>query len=102
MEIKIKNYQEPKFLQEGGTVDQTGATAEPVQTQEPPTQGGDPMQQLLEGAAAAVQNQDCNTAMQVCQMFLQLAQGGAPAEQTPPAEPVYRKGGVLVRRITRK
>jgi hypothetical protein len=39
-------------------------------------------------------------AMQVCQILMQMAGGGgAPAEA--PAEPVYRKGGVLVRRINK-
>ena len=45
--------------------------------------------------------------MQVCQMLLELAgggaQGGAPAPAAAPApaegEPVYRRGGRLVRRI---
>jgi hypothetical protein len=47
----------------------------------------------------ALQNQDCQTALQVCQALVQLmqqAQGGQPAEQ---GEPVYRRGGILVRRI---
>lgn len=64
-------------------------------------QGGeqDPMAMLLQAAAQALQNQDCNMAMQVCQAFIQMAQqsqGGAPAEA---GQPVYRKGGRLVRRI---
>jgi hypothetical protein len=39
-------------------------------------------------------------AMQVCQAFLEILQqmqGGAPEE--PQGEPVFRKGGVLVKRI---
>ena len=43
----------------------------------------DPMQQLLQVAVQAVQNQDCEAAMAVCQALLQLAQGGAPQEQAP-------------------
>jgi hypothetical protein len=38
--------------------------------------------------------------MQVCQAFLQIVQqaqgGGAPEEQ---GQPVFKKGGILVRRI---
>ena len=51
-------------------------------------------------SAQALQSQDCQMAMQVCQAFLELVQqmqGGAPAE--PQGEPVFRKGGVLVGRI---
>jgi hypothetical protein len=50
-------------------------------------------------AAQALQSQDCNMAMQVCQVLMQaLQQSPAPAEEQP-AEPVYRRGGTLVRRI---
>ncbi len=65
--------------------------------------GQDPMAMLLEGAAQAVQNQDCQIAMQVCQMLMEMANGAAaPAPEAAPApqgEPVYKKGGRLVRRI---
>lgn len=59
----------------------------------------DPMAMLLQASAQALQNQDCNMAMQVCQALVQMAQqgqGGAPEEA---GQPVYRKGGRLVRRI---
>lgn len=84
-----------KFLQEGGAM--------------PAPQGGeDPMAMLMQGAQQALQAQDCEIAMQVCQMLMELlAGGGAPAEAAPaeaapmPAEgePVYRRGGRLIRRI---
>ena len=69
--------------------------------------GADPMQEILMGCQQAVETQDCQIALQVCQVLLQMAGGGAaPAEAAPapaPAEaqgePVYRKGGRLVRRI---
>ena len=73
-----------------------------------PEGGQDPMAMLMQGAEQALQAQDCEIAMQVCQMLLELAGGGgapaeaAPAESAPaPAEgePVYRRGGRLVRRI---
>ena len=93
--MKLKN----KF-QEGGAMPAGAPAAAP--------QGGeDPMAMLIQGAQQAVQSQDCQIAMQVCQMLLELAGGGAPAEAAPaeaapaPAEgePVYRRGGRLVRRI---
>lgn len=87
--------------QEGGAMP-AGAPA-------PAPQGGeDPTAMLMQGAQQAVQAQDCEIAMQVCQMLLELAGAqaapaeAAPAEAAPaPAEgePVYRRGGRLVRRI---
>lgn len=62
--------------------------------------GQDPMMMLGEAAVQALQSQDCQMAMQVCQGIVALLQqmsGGAPAEQQ--GEPVFRKGGRLVRRI---
>ena len=87
-------------FQEGGAM--------PPQGGAPAPQGGeDPMAMLMQGAQQALEGQDCQIAMQVCQMLLELAgggaQGGAPAEEAAPApaegEPVYRRGGRLVRRI---
>lgn len=75
----------------------------------PAPQGGgeDPQAMLMQGAQQAVQGQDCEIAMQVCQMLIEMLGGGgaqqpAPQEAAPaPAEgePVYRRGGRLVRRI---
>ena len=62
--------------------------------------GQDPMMMLAEAAAKALQTNDCQIAMQVCQGLIALIQqmgGGAPQE--PQGEPVFRKGGVLLRRI---
>ena len=62
--------------------------------------GQDPMMMLAEAAAQALQAQDCQIAMQVCQGLVALVQqmaGGAPQE--PQGEPVFKKGGVLLRRI---
>jgi hypothetical protein len=94
--MKLKNI--GKF-QEGGAMPPQGAPAAPA--------GGDPMQEILMGCQQAVETQDCQIALQICQMMLEMAGGGAaPAEAAPapaPAEaqgePVYRAGGRLVRRI---
>ena len=80
----------------------------PAEGGAPAPQGGDdPMQALLQGASQAVQSQDCQIALQVCQMLVEMAgagapEEGAPAEEAPVAEesqPVYRMGGRLLRRI---
>lgn len=88
MEFKFRKFQE------GGAVEQA--------PQEQAQGGGDPLMQIAQAAAQALQNQDCNMAMQVCQAFVQLVQqssqgGAAPAPEE--SEPVYRAGGRLVRRI---
>ena len=90
-------------FQEGGAMPAEAPAAAP----QAPQGGEDPMAMLMQGAQQAVQAQDCEIAMQVCQMLLELAGGGAPAEAAPaeaapaPAEgePVYRRGGRLIRRI---
>lgn len=68
-----------------------------------PAPQNDPMAMMLQAAAQAVQTQDCATAMQVCQMLVEMAGAQpapeAPAEAVPVGEPVYRAGGKLLRRI---
>lgn len=68
---------------------------------------GDPMQQLLQMAAQAVQSQDPNLALQVCQMLVELAQGGGPQGSAPAGPetgapegeaPMARNGGRLITR----
>lgn len=97
--MRFKN----KF-QEGGPMPQEQA---PQGGAPAPQGGGDPMAELVQGAMQAVQSGDCEVAMQVCQMLVELAGGGqgapAPAPEEAPeqaeGEPVYRMGGRLVRRI---
>lgn len=111
MNIKFKNHNFRKF-QEGGAV---AAPAEEQMPQdnapmgpegiEEPAASGDPMQmlmQLAQMAAQALQTQDANMAMEVCNglvEFIQVIQGGQEAPQEAPAEPVYRRGGTLVTRL---
>lgn len=84
-----------KFLQEGGPIGPAEQTPQ------------DPMEQLVGMAAQALQNNDPNMAMQVCQALVQMAEQAAqqapPAEEPAPAggEPVFKKGGKLVRRISK-
>lgn len=60
----------------------------------------DPIMILAQMSAQALQSQDCQMAMQVCQAFLEITQQ-MQAPQPPQGEPVYRKGGILVRRINK-
>ena len=69
-------------FQEGGAM--------PPQGGAPAPQGGeDPMAMLMQGAQQALEGQDCQVAMQVCQMLLELAgggaQGGAPGPESCPS-----------------
>ena len=99
MDLQFRKFQEggemPVQNQAQATPEDQGNASE--------AQGQDPMAQLLQAAAQAVQGQDCQTAMQVCQMLVQMAQqgsGAAPEEGTAEAgEPVFKKGGRLCRRI---
>ena len=93
--MRLKNI--GKFQEGGAMPPQDPAAAQGSQ---------DPMAMLLEGANQALQTQDCHIALQVCQALAEMAGAGtqpAPeaAAPTTPAEgePVYRTGGILVRRI---
>lgn len=81
-------------MQEGGAVEQAPEEQAVAQA---PEQGGDPLEQILSMAMEAVNNQDGQMALQVCGMLLEVAgmsgQGAAQA---------YRKGGVLMRKNTRR
>lgn len=63
--------------------------------------GQDPLMQLVQMSMQALQSQDCQAAMAVCQAFVQLAQqqGGAEQQPEPQGEPVYKKGGKFARLI---
>lgn len=75
-----------KKFQQGGAMPQSGEQ--------------DPQAVLMQGAQQAVQNQDCQIAIQVCKMLLEMMGGSeAPAPQPEQSEPVYRMGGKLARRI---
>lgn len=93
-----------KKFQDGGVVtpETQGAVAPQEGAAPAPEQGGeDPLMQIAQMAAQALQTQDCQAAMQVCDAFMQIvqqAQGGAQQE-APQGEPVYRRGGTLVKRI---
>lgn len=65
-------------------------------------QAENPLIQIAQMAMQALQSGDCQASMQVCEAFIQLIQQGseqASPEEAPQGEPVYRQGGILVRRI---
>lgn len=68
----------------------------------PAPQGGqDPIMQIAEMAGAALQSQDCALAMQVCEAFMMLIEqmaSGAEPVGAPAGQPVFAKGGKLIRR----
>lgn len=58
----------------------------------------DPLMQMAQMAAEALQTQDCSMSMQVCQIFLQMIQQAqGQVEPEPQGQPVFKKGGRLVR-----
>lgn len=96
MKVTLKNV---KKFQDGGQMAPEDPTmGAPAEAESAPAPQENPLMALAEMAAQALQSQDCNAAMQVCQAFIQLvqqAEGSAPA----PEEPVYqRRGGRLVRK----
>lgn len=95
MKFTPKNLKQTKKFQQGGELDPQATPMEQAPVEQAPVQN--PMAILFEGAAQALQSQDCQMAMQVCQMLVELAQQSAP--QPEQGEPVFRKGGVLSRRL---
>ena len=96
--------QKLKKLQEGGEIPAGAPAPEAAPAPEQaPGQGGDPLEQIVMAAAQAVQTQDAQLALQVCQALVELAGGGG--EPTPAAPegqaPVYRKGGRLVKWVNK-
>ena len=97
--MKLKNVM--KF-QEGGAMAPQAAPAEPQEAQAPAGAGSpeEMLMQIAQTAMQALQNQDCDSAMAVCQAFVQMIQE-QQSSAAEPAEPVYRAGGKLVRRINK-
>lgn len=96
----IKKYQEggaAPMPAEAGAPMPAGPAGAPA-----PEQGGqDPIMMIAQAAMQALETQDCNIAMQVCEAFIGLLQGaqGAPEEVGAPVEqPVFKKGGKLMKK----
>ena len=100
MEFKVKDERFVKFMQEGGVAPDA---AQPEEVSAAPEQGPDPMEQILQAAAQAVQTQDAQLALQVCQAIVEMAGGGAQEAPAAPEgqQPVYKKGGKLSKWISK-
>lgn len=100
---QVKKFQVGGQIQSEAPMDESTPENMPAEqgTEGEPQEGEqDPIMVLAQMAAQALQNQDCQMMAQVCQGYLEIVQqmqGGAPEQ--PQGEPVFRKGGTLVRRI---
>lgn len=66
-----------------------------------PAAGGDPLMEIAQLFAQGLQTGDCNLLAQGAEAFLMLLQQAsapAPMEAAPQGQPVFKKGGRLVRR----
>ena len=66
-----------------------------------PAMEQDPLMQILQIAGEALQTQNCEAAMAVCEALMMLAQdaqGAAPMGE-PQGEPVFKKGGKIAKKI---
>lgn len=88
-----------KKFQDGGSAPvATGAPAGPE------AGGQDPIQMLAEMSMQALQAQDCQMAMQVCEGFVALVQQAmnaapqGPIGEAPEGQPVFKKGGKMIGR----
>lgn len=100
MEFKVRDERFVKYLQEGGVAPEAApAEAAPA----PEEAGGSPEEQIIQAAAQAVQTQDGNLALQVCQAIVEMAGGGAQEAPAAPEgqQPVYKKGGKLSKWISK-
>lgn len=90
-------------FQEGGPMPQGAPEQEMAPEQAPQGGAQDPMGQILQVAAQALQTQNCEAAMAVCQALMQLAQGAAGGpEQAPQEEPQFARNGARLVRIRRR
>lgn len=92
-----------RFMQQGGAapVPQDpaagGAPAEGAPMEG--AQAGNPMEQILQVAAQAVQTGNCEAALAVCQILMSEAQGGMGPGEAPQEEPTFARNGSKLRRV---
>lgn len=96
LEKNSKNQTKVSKFQMGGPAPEAAPEAAPAG--EAPAGGEDPMVQILQVAAQAVQTQNCEAAMAVCQALVQIAQGGAQGS-APAEEPTFARNGARLTRV---
>lgn len=100
--MRIITEKQIKKFQQGGAMPVEAAPAgAPAPEAAPAPAQQDPIAMLAEMSIQALETQDCQIAMQVCEGFvalLQQMQGGGAAAPAP-QEPVFRKGGKIVGRM---
>lgn len=86
-----------RFMQQGGAapVPQDPAGGTPAEG----AQAGNPMEQILQVAAQAVQTGNCEAALAVCQTLMSAAQGGMGPGEAPQEEPTFARNGSKLRRV---
>lgn len=93
-----------KFQQGGAApMPQDPAAAGGAPAEGAPMEGGapagNPMEQILQVAAQAVQTGNCEAALAVCQALMSEAQGGMGPGEAPQEEPTFARNGSKLRRI---
>lgn len=99
---KFRKFQEGGAMPAEAPMEGAPAEGAPMGPEEAPEGGEDPMMQILQVAAQAVQTQNCEAAMAVCQALIQIAQGaGGPAPEEAPQEPTFARYGARLVRVRR-
>ena len=100
MFIHNKNSKPRKYQMGGPAPEAAPAEGAPMEGGEggAPEGGQDPMMQIIQVAAQAVQTQNCEAAMAVCQALVQIAQGGAQGG-APAEEPTFARNGARLMRV---
>lgn len=91
-----------RFMQQGGAApvpQDPAAGGAPAEGAPEGAQAGNPMEQLLQMAAQAVQTGNCEAALAVCQTLMSAAQGGMGPGEAPQEEPTFARNGSKLRRV---
>lgn len=91
-----------RFMQQGGAApapQDPAAGGAPAEGAPEGAQAGNPMEQILQVAAQAVQTGNCEAALAVCQTLMSAAQGGMGPGEAPQEEPTFARNGSKLRRV---
>lgn len=91
-----------RFMQQGGAApvpQDPAAGGAPAEGAPEGAQAGNPMEQILQVAAQAVQTGNCEAALAVCQTLMSVAQGGMGPGEAPQEEPTFARNGSKLRRV---